>query len=202
MVLFSYIKSSVLALCSYWFQQRCRCPVCQVGRGTCASALSPPACRSSSWFRVWRSPFMCCCCRPLSWGLSSSSLPSCWSSMGWSSCSASCLYWPFQGEHLSTSGGLSPIRACSPPFCSSVQVSCLLKRKHQQKTACNICLLVTKVEILWWASSLSETNSRRTEDGGVGDKCKTYICITFVFVNKYLFSGFFYIKEFYIIFSS
>lgn len=77
--------------------------VSQVGRGTCASAPLPPACRSSSWFRVWRLPFMCCCCRRSSWGLSSSSLQSCLSSMGWSSCLDLCLYWPFPGKQTLTS---------------------------------------------------------------------------------------------------
>lgn len=163
--LFSYIKTSVLALCIYSFQQRCRCPVCQVGRGTCASALLPPLCRSSSWFRVWRSPFMCCCCRPSSWGLSSSSLRSCSSSMGWSSCSGSCLYWPFQGEHLLISRFIPhhDMFTFILLFCPGLvftEEKTSAENSHRSFKPCNICLMVYKVEVLWWASSLSERRRR------------------------------------------
>lgn len=87
------------------------CVGVQGGRGTCASALWPPACRSSSCFPVRRWPFTSCCCRPSSCGSSSSSALSCSASTASSSCSDCSPYRPSPGDWILTvwlgGGGVS-----------------------------------------------------------------------------------------------
>lgn len=113
--------------------------VVQAGRGTCASAPWPPACRSSSWRRVRRSPSTTCCCRPSSCGWSSCSAPSCSASTAWSSCWDSSPCPPSPGA-LSPRVGSECEEVCD--LHCSLQVQSVLKnqeRSHLQPRGTQDC---------------------------------------------------------------